>query len=265
MSLVPLLSLVQKQDDKRLVLQGKIEVLANGVIIDHSKALVPQVGQLGSAYDAWTHEALPGIPRLFGPDFMELFSNTPWYMIPLIWVPNSIICMLVSSSTFGHSAVAILWRALIGVALWQLTEYVLHRFAFHYVPTSRWGITFHFLMHGIHHKYPSDPLRLVFPVLPSIAMTAFLVSFFKMFLPWSELFPMASGFMLGYIMYDCTHYFVHHIDTKNNTWLDLLRASHMEHHYRDHTHGYGITTSFFDWVCSTVNQQQLWTETAKVE
>ena len=244
-------------------MQAQVDMLANGYVIDPSKPLLAQVGQLGSSYDAWAHQAVPGRPRLFGPDWMEVLTLTPWYMVPVIWVPASIICMVVSSLRFGHGAVGILRRSLFGLFLWYCTEYFLHRFLFHYVPKSRWGHTIHFLFHGIHHKYPNDPYRLVFPPVPCAGIVAVLVSIFRLFQPWSETLPVLSGFLVGYVMYDCTHYFVHHMDTKNNAWLDALRASHMDHHYRDHHHGYGITSSFFDRVCGTSNRWQLWSEPAR--
>ena len=123
--------------------------------IDPSRPLVPQVGALGPAYDEWTHQALPGIPRLFGPDWMEACSKTPWWLIPLIWIPLSTTCMVVAMQHFHVTGIALAWRAMVGFALWHFLEYVLHRFAFHLVPRSHAGITFHFLLHGIHHKCAS--------------------------------------------------------------------------------------------------------------
>jgi hypothetical protein len=87
--------------------------------IDPVKPLVPQVGALGPAYDEWTHEALPGIPRLFGPDWMEACSKTPWWLIPLIWIPLSITCMGVAIQKFDVAVVSLAWRAMTGFALWH--------------------------------------------------------------------------------------------------------------------------------------------------
>lgn len=246
-----------------LCMQVEVKRCAGDDKIDLSRPLVAQVGALGPAYDEWTHHALPGVPRLFGPEWMEFFSRTPWFFIPIIWIPLSVACMVFSVQKFQHSVAGVLWRCLAGIATWHMLEYGLHRFAFHYVPTSYWGITFHFLLHGIHHKYPSDPLRLVFPLLPAVGMTAFLVSSFKLIFPWEELVPLASGVILGYVAYDCTHYFVHHVESRSITWLEPLRASHMDHHYRDHAKGYGITTPFFDWVFSTTNAQQQFNKVVK--
>lgn len=43
---------------------------------------------------------------------------------------------------------------------------------------SRFACTFHFLIHGIHHKVPFDPDRLVFPLVPASIMTIILSSLF---------------------------------------------------------------------------------------
>lgn len=53
--------------------------------------------------------------------------------------------------------------------LWTLLEYSLHRWVFHLDAThkNRFVCTFHFLLHGLHHKVPFDPYRLVFPPFPA--------------------------------------------------------------------------------------------------
>ena len=45
---------------------------------------------------------------------------------------------------------------LIGVLIWTLLEYVIHRYVFHYEPKTRVGKLLHFIMHGVHHDYPND-------------------------------------------------------------------------------------------------------------
>ncbi|KAL5099543.1 hypothetical protein RYX36_003870, partial [Vicia faba] len=52
---------------------------------------------------------------------------------------------------------------LLGIFVWTLAEYLLHRFLFHVQTKSYWGNTLHYLLHGCHHKHPMDSLRLVFP------------------------------------------------------------------------------------------------------
>lgn len=57
--------------------------------VDLTKPLVFQVGHLGDRYDNWVHTPIVSKtgPRLFKSDLMEFFTNTKWWMIPLIWLP----------------------------------------------------------------------------------------------------------------------------------------------------------------------------------
>ena len=50
-----------------------------------------------------------------------------------------------------------------GVTITTLIEYFLHRFGFHFVPKSQSGRLNHFILHGYHHEFPNDPMRLVLP------------------------------------------------------------------------------------------------------
>jgi len=60
-----------------------------------------------------------------------------------------------------------------GFVFWTLAEYLMHRYLFHgedtwmkYIPLNKWVYTGHFCMHGIHHAFPQDATRLVFPPFP---------------------------------------------------------------------------------------------------
>jgi 4-hydroxysphinganine ceramide fatty acyl 2-hydroxylase len=66
---------------------------------------------------------------------------------------------------------------LFGIAYWTLGENIGHRFLFHgedywmkKIPNNKEIRTFHFLIHGIHHAFPMDRLRLVFPPLPGFIL-----------------------------------------------------------------------------------------------
>ena len=92
------------------------------------------------------------------------------WVVPCIWAPITVA--LSAHSLFRWQAALPTACGLIvaGLLLWQLLEYSLHRFVFHAQPTGYWGITLHFLFHGCHHKFPTDPLRLVFPPIPAGAI-----------------------------------------------------------------------------------------------
>ena len=59
-----------------------------------------------------------------------------------------------------------------GYALWTLFEYWLHRLVFHFEPDHGIGARLHWIIHGVHHDHPNDPLRLVMPPSVSIPLAA---------------------------------------------------------------------------------------------
>ncbi len=61
----------------------------------------------------------------------------------------------------------------VGVLIWTLLEYVIHRHVFHYEPKTRWGKKLHFIVHGVHHDYPNDATRLVMPPSVSIPLAVY--------------------------------------------------------------------------------------------
>jgi 4-hydroxysphinganine ceramide fatty acyl 2-hydroxylase len=58
----------------------------------------------------------------------------------------------------------------LGLGIWTITEYILHRYVFHFEPNVEWGKKIHFIFHGVHHDYPNDAKRLVMPPSASIPM-----------------------------------------------------------------------------------------------
>lgn len=91
---------------------------------------------------------------LFNSKYLEVFSKTPWYAIPIAWAPF-ITYYIVQSELDLFST--IFWMFM-GVINWSLLEYSIHRFVFHgeeyWLPESNFAYVAHFLLHGIHHAFP---------------------------------------------------------------------------------------------------------------
>lgn len=139
--------------------------------------------------------------------------------------------------------------AALGWLTWTLTEYGMHRTAFHWVHDSDLGRAFHYAVHGVHHELPDDPYRLVMPLWVNVPIYASLGLAFTVVSPvygW----PFLAGFGLGYLVYDVTHYYVHH----NKPWLAFhkrLRAHHMNHHFSKVGRKYGVSFTIWDRVFGT--------------
>src|SRR5256884_8834988 len=102
------------------------------------------------------------------------------------------------------SFVAVAALFLLGVLLWTLIEYLIHRYIFHYQPKTRWGKQLHFVIHGVHHDYPNDARRLVMP--PSISIPLAVLFYVLFLLVFGRLASgVFAGLVFGYVCYDMLH------------------------------------------------------------
>jgi sterol desaturase/sphingolipid hydroxylase (fatty acid hydroxylase superfamily) len=185
--------------------------------------------------------------RMFESDFLERFSRihpaTPF----VAWIP--VAGLFVVRSVLRHDLAPLVIAAtfLSGVLAWTLAEYVLHRYVFHWTNETAWGKRIHFLLHGVHHDYPSDKDRLVMPLLTSVPLAVIFYTLFTVTLGRAIGEPAFAGFVVGYLFYDGTHYYVHHFVP---VWRlgKLLRRHHLTHHHADHDGGFGVSTPLWDLV-----------------
>lgn len=136
-----------------------------------------------------------------------------------------------------------------GVLLTTLIEYVLHRWVFHLEPKTRAGRFRIFLLHGYHHEFPQDPMRLVLPPI-GIWPVAVVVATIYYFAFGSFFWVVFGGTSLGYIGYDWVHYYTHYFNPKRGIGKWLKRY-HMLHHFDSPNHRYGITSPLWDLVFGT--------------
>ena len=186
---------------------------------------------------------------LFG-NFLEPLSVTPWWVIPIVWLPVVIYHFSVAWQNQNHLLTIFLFA--VGVFVWTFIEYSLHRFVFHFdnwLPQNNLAIVIHFLLHGCHHYLPMDPNRLVMPpTLFIILCTPFYWLVFKA-LPLYWAYAGFAGGLFGYVYYDECHYWLHH--SKMPKFMRKLKKFHLEHHYKNYELGFGITSWFWDNVFGT--------------
>jgi 4-hydroxysphinganine ceramide fatty acyl 2-hydroxylase len=188
--------------------------------------------------------------RMFKNDIFEMFSKIHFATPLVLFVP--VVGYFIYKTFFVfHIAVLIaLGLFAAGVFAWSLTEYVMHRFLFHYHPTSAFGKRVHFIFHGVHHDYPNDAKRLVMAPAVSVPLAFLYYYIFRAILGADFVSPFFSGFVCGYLFYDMTHYAIHHFQFKNGLW-QKIKMHHMVHHYKDDENGYGVSSKFWDIIFRT--------------
>jgi dihydroceramide fatty acyl 2-hydroxylase len=196
-------------------------------------------------------DTLAASPRLFKNPVLDKLSRVHW-TFPLVYLVPIVLLLWESAREF--SPAALVACGLLGYAIWTLSEYLVHRYMFHWEFPGAIGANIHFLTHGIHHAHPSDPLRLVMPPLMSAPIVALAWAVISLVFGAPLKFPVMAGFLMGYVIYDELHYHLHNRQprTRIGAWL---RWAHMVHHFRNPERGFGISAPYWDYVFGTAHNR----------
>ncbi|WP_158807433.1 sterol desaturase family protein [Beijerinckia sp. L45] len=202
----------------------------------------------------FSNEAAPldASPRLFDNALLDKLSRVHWTVPLFVYVPVIIALAYISLQVLAP--LTVLGGAALGYLIWTLIEYFGHRYLFHWEFPGAFGQRLHFLIHGVHHDHPNDPLRLVMPILLSgpIMVIAFGVGTLLFGTPLC--YPVLTGFVIGYLTYDMVHFYTHHAEPTTKLGLTLRRL-HLMHHFRDHDKGYGVSAPYWDTVFGTAHKK----------
>ena len=105
---------------------------------------------------------------------------------------------------------------------------------FHFEPEDGFGARLHWIIHGVHHDHPNDPLRLVMPPAVSVPLGAGVFGLLYLVFGSDYAPGLGAGFFAGYLVYDMIHYYVHHFRPRGRLGR-MLRERHMRHHFQDET------------------------------
>jgi dihydroceramide fatty acyl 2-hydroxylase len=195
--------------------------------------------------------------RLFKSDFLEFFTHIHPAVVVIIWLPVATFLLVweILHRNAGSPWAYIPICVLVGLFLWTLVEYTLHRFVFHYRPRSPRQERIVFMFHGIHHAQPQCKTRLVMPPAASIPMAILFygILYLLLILLFNQphlVNPLTSGLLLGYLTYDLTHYATHHFRMRGRV-LKYLKRYHMMHHYKTPDKRFGVSSPLWDIVFKT--------------
>ncbi|MHB1296760.1 MAG: sterol desaturase family protein [Anaerolineae bacterium] len=200
--------------------------------------------------------------RLFKSDLLEFFTHVHPAVVAAIWLPMVALFLIraVGQVPRGGAFWHIPAGVVLGLFVWTLAEYLLHRFLFHFTPHTPRQERLSFLIHGVHHAQPMVKTRLVMPPAVSIPLATLFYGLYWLVLAvalgapqWVA--PLFAGFVAGYLAYDMTHYSLHHAKMRG-AYAKALRTHHMRHHSQKPVSRFGVSSTLWDHVFGTLPKGQ---------
>ncbi len=193
-------------------------------------------------------DVLRASPPMFESRVLDALSRVHPAVPVLIFVPA--IALMAAWSLSEITVLGTAGLIVAGYAIWTLFEYWLHRLVFHFEPEEGLGARMHWIIHGVHHDHPNDPMRLVMPPAVSIPLGAGVFGLMYLIAGHRYAPGLGAGFFAGYLVYDMMHYYLHHFAPRSSLGR-TLRERHMRHHFQDDTKGFGISAPYWDDVFRT--------------
>jgi sterol desaturase/sphingolipid hydroxylase (fatty acid hydroxylase superfamily) len=177
------------------------------------------------------------------------------YRFRSFWI-FPVLAVLLVSFTFnnaGRSPRDLLWLVPIGLFVWSLLEYTLHRFIFHMRfqvrnPRLREALN---ASHLVHHVAPRDEDKLLVRTPFALLISALV---FAITLVFSANVASSSGVMTGiwagFLYYEAVHYRVH-LRLSNSRLISWQRRAHFYHHFTNNKRCFGVTSPLWDYVFRT--------------
>ena len=138
---------------------------------------------------------------------------------------------------------------------WDLAEYGIHRWWFHWEGNGPFTRKFHDIIHGYHHMYPDDSLRLVMPLGASFPLALLIggglylvgraggdhpgLRRVRLRLPLLRLHPLVDA----------------RRGARGRAWGKAIRGHHMAHHFADPSKNFGISHRWIDAVVGTLRRR----------
>ncbi len=180
--------------------------------------------------------------RLFDSPVLERLTKARPATVVAIYAPVIVLLLAGAAPALGWAAAA--W-GLLGMLVWTLLEYGLHRVVFHWPARSAWGQRVVFLMHGCHHADPDDPLRAVMPPVASLPVALACYGVAALVLSGPARDATFAGLLIGFLHYDLTHWACHQARMAGPLGRRLKRH-HLRHHYVGADGNYGVGTPLWD-------------------
>ena len=191
-----------------------------------------------------------GSVRMFRSDFLEWFSHVHPATPAVLFLPVVGVALFLSMARWQTPPATALAWFVGGYLLWTLFEYWFHRLFFHLPVRGPRTERVYFFVHGVHHDYPWDRTRLVMPPAVSISIAVVTYLLFRAIWGPGAMWAPFAGFVLGYVIYDTVHWYVH-AGKPRGRMAKLLRREHLVHHFKESGSRFGVSCPWWDRVFRT--------------
>ncbi len=173
-----------------------------------------------------------------------------FWMFPLIAI------VLVNAAFHAEperSYTELLWMIPMGIFVWTLLEYGLHRFVFHIPMPIRSAPIRDFVnaSHLSHHAAPRDPSKLLVKSLYGSTVSAVLLGLlYSATRSAATAVGIMTGIWAGFLYYEAVHYRVH-FNLSSSPFISWQRRAHFYHHFTNSRRCFGVTSPLWDHVFKT--------------
>lgn len=179
------------------------------------------------------------------PGFYITNPHLPFYFFSPLVLLMVLIAILYLKMTYLQMFIG----AGVAIVFWPFFEYTMHRYLFHWEPSSKFWKKLIYTIHEGHHDYPNDGRFML--VGPIVSVPAFILFLGLAYLiAGNYAFPFMAGIATCYMFYDWLHYATHHYNFKNKIFQSLKRH-HMRHHYEDNEKNFAFTVLLWDTIFRT--------------
>jgi dihydroceramide fatty acyl 2-hydroxylase len=187
-----------------------------------------------------------GSPRMFESDLFERFSRAHPLTPAILYLP--LVAVSIGLALHHQQPpLAIALGVFGGYFFWTLTEYWLHRLVFHMPVIGPKTARAAFLIHGVHHDHPYDETRLVMPAGASLGLCVLTYFGFHAVLGPNTMWAPLAGFVLGYVIYDEVHWYLH-AGRPTSRFGRWFRRQHFLHHFKEPSSRFGVSCPWLDYA-----------------
>lgn len=175
--------------------------------------------------------------------YVEFLSQTKMISLFCIFVFNGLVYFLTPAHYITW------WLIIVGMILFSVNEYLVHRFLLHEFPRIMPGA---YKGHVAHHEHPNDSTHLFGPIRFDLIIYGIIYA--GMLLITRDLHTTAAlalGFSFFHINYQWVHYISHRPIVPITPWNRWLKRMHLLHHFKDEHLWFGVTDPYVDMVSGT--------------